>query len=128
MVSVQIFFKCAASRENIPCNMYSQQRLKSACAPETLHSWLSKMHPVKIQNRLHNVQSVLNLHWMHMSEGAFSEVATQMNTFYFDYNNEHFCKNPKLSQCIPLYQLMAVTNFVNRGMLILTALGVCLSL
>ena len=49
---------------------YAQKRLKSLTSypdEETVHHWLSKMHPVKILIRLSNAQADLNLSWEHMS-------------------------------------------------------------
>ena len=55
---------CAATWESKPSDMYAQRRFKLACAPsqsdqnfycpqdETLHPWLSKKRPAKIQIRL----------------------------------------------------------------------------
>ena len=69
--------------ENLLSNMCAQGRLKSACAStqsdqslrcphdETLHSWISKMRPVKILICA-NAQADLYLRWTHMSEGTFS--------------------------------------------------------
>ena len=43
-----------------------------------LHPWLSKVRSVKILIRLANAQVNLNLCWVHMSEGTFSDVAAHL--------------------------------------------------
>ena len=45
----------------------------------TLHPWLSRMHPVMILIRLRTCAGAdLNPRWPHMSEGTFSDVAAQI--------------------------------------------------
>ena len=66
-----------------------QRRLKSTCTfaqsdqslrcpQETLHPWLSKMHPVKILTS--NAQVDLNLRWTHMSVDTFPNVSANLRT------------------------------------------------
>ena len=64
--------------------MYVQRRLRSACAPaqsdksllypygQTLRPWLDRMRSVSA-----SAQTDLNLHWVHMSESTFSDVAAR---------------------------------------------------
>ena len=62
------------------------------CCPyaETLHPWLSKMHLVKILIRLHNVQSDLNLCWVHMFKGTVSDVVTYSGLLVAHFENIGF--------------------------------------
>ena len=52
------------------------------CCPhgESLHPWLSKMHPKKILINCANAQTDLNIRCAHMSEGTFSDVAAHICT------------------------------------------------
>ena len=102
----------ATPPENVPSDMCAQQRIKSAFVcmqsdqslhcphEETLHT-LSKMHPLKILIRLHNAQADLNLCWVHLSKGIFSDLVALM------WNKMLYYNNPKY------WDRMALANNVN---------------
>ena len=52
------------------CTVWSESSLSAWRNPASL---AIQMHPVKIQIRLQMAQSDLNLHWVHISEGTFSD-------------------------------------------------------
>ena len=111
-----IIYKRSAMSENVHSDMRAQW-LKSACTcmqsdqnlccphEETLHPWLSKMHPVKIPIRLHKCtgssESSLGAYiWHCRSNGAISEynislirVHLTLSTFGKNFRSRHFEKN-----------------------------------
>ena len=82
------FYGLNRDARKVPSNIHvrAQRRLRSDCASaqsdqslrcphvETLHPWLSKMHPVKILIRLRNAKADVKLRWAHVSEDKFSDV------------------------------------------------------
>ena len=55
--------------------VFAQSDQRVHCAhEETLHPWLSKMHPVKILSDCPNAQANLNIRGWHVSESTFSGV------------------------------------------------------
>ena len=81
----------AAAWENVPSDMSAQRRLKLACAyPRSLirvffvrmkKLWIicyTKQDPWWFWSDCANAQADLNLRWAHMSEGTFSDIATNL--------------------------------------------------
>ena len=66
----------------------------SSLHKETWTHWLSKMRSVKIliKVRIHRfiAQSVLNLRWVHMSDGALSDVATLIHLGAYHFSGSIF--------------------------------------
>ena len=76
----------AATSENVPPDMCAQQRLISACASAQSEQSLRCPHedtrvscyPKCAEWRFWSDYADLNLHWAHMSEGTFPDVAVHM--------------------------------------------------
>ena len=95
--------------ENVPSNILVQRNLKLACASsllkETLHSWLSKMHPIKVLMRLRDYSPMvrfvelwfINLHKSYTFDCIQVQGTINRNNVSALIITNIYYENPKLS-------------------------------